>query len=114
MQYNLMNRLVFSKPTVVIAEGKEFTINNSKNCVMLFNQKVKELDKKDKAEDLYDIGIKMFLGDKAMAEIQKLDLPMKGYEYIFSTIMAAIEEITLDEYEERERLKDGKSQTGSK
>lgn len=113
MQYNLMNRLVFKKPTVVLGEGKEYTINNSKNAVLLFNQKVKDLEKNDKAEDLYDTGIKMFLGDKALGDIKALDLPMKGYETIFSTIMAAIEEISLEEYEERERLKEGKPR-GSK
>lgn len=113
MKYDIANRLVYKKPTVKISEDKEFKINTSKNCVMLFNQKVKTM-KDDSDEDIFDIGIKMFLGEEAFNEINNMDLPVKQYEIIYNTIMAAIEEISLEEYEERQKAREDKNPSGSK
>ena len=108
-----MNRLVYENPTVKISEDKEFRINTSKNCVMLFQQKIKMAEKEGSEDGIFDIGIKMFLGEEAFQEIENMQLPIKGWELIYNTIMAALDDISLEEYEEKNKVKQ-KTPSGSK
>lgn len=113
MKYNIINRLVYESPTVKISEGKEYRINTSKNCVMLFQHKVKMAEKEDNKDSIFDIGIKMFLGEEAFEEIESMQLPIKGWETIYNTIMAALDDVSLEEYEEKNKVKE-KTPSGSK
>lgn len=88
-----------AKPVLKLAEGKEYKINNSKAAVMRIMALNKD-DSKTEFERLDDI-IKIALGIEAFEFIEKLELTMDKYELIVKAIMAAIEDVDLEEIENR-------------
>lgn len=87
------------KPTIKIAEGKIYEINNSKNNVLLMDQKIK--NKKLTETEVMDEIIKQLLGEKAFKEIEAMDLPITSYKAIYIGIMSAISGESYEETETR-------------
>lgn len=100
--YDIAERLKngSKKPTVKIDESHTYEINTSKN-VGIFIKGVVEDSKKDEFKKIDEI-IEAGIGKEALEYIDSLDLPMSYYEVIINVIMAAINDVSLEEIEEME------------
>ena len=104
--YDIMNKLVYVKPTVKIDEDHEYKINNTKNNAIYIQSLVKENKKKDdKKQDemeLINKIIKASLGKEAFEYIDSKgdEWSMSAYNAIINVIMAAISNVELEEIEE--------------
>lgn len=96
--YDISAKLTNKKPTIKIAEGKIYEVDNRKNTVLKINQMMQDTDMDD--IDFLDDAIKLFLGEEAVKELDKMDLSIANYQTIFMAIMAAIQEVELEEAEE--------------
>lgn len=96
--YDIMNRLTNNKPVIKIDEGHEYIVNNSKNQVIFITQLAKD-EKLDDFERM-DKVIEAALGSEALKYINSLDLTLPATATIINAIMAAINEVDLEEIEE--------------
>lgn len=98
--YDIAERLKngSKKPTVKIDESHTYEINTSKN-VGIFIKGLVEDSKIDEFEKL-DKTIEAGIGKEALEYIDSLDLPTASYVVIVNVIMAAINDISLEEIEE--------------
>ena len=88
------------KPTVKIDDTHTYEINTSKNVGMLLKGLVEDtkIDEFKKIDKIIEAGI----GKEALKYIDSLDLPMASYVTIVNVIMAAINDVSLEEIEEME------------
>lgn len=94
---DIASKLSNARPTLKIAEGMTYEVNNSKNNLLVVNQ---ELKKNNKGEvELIDFTIEKVLGEKALKEINALDLSIADYKVIFIAIMACVSGVTYEEAE---------------
>lgn len=96
--YDIMSRLTNNKPVVKIDEEHEYTVNNSKNQAIF----IKQLSVDEKLDDFerMDKIIEAGLGKEALDYINSLDLSLKATATIINAIMAALNEVELEEVEE--------------
>lgn len=90
------------KPTVKIDETHIYEINTSKN-VGIFLKGLTEDSKMDDFEKIDKI-IEAGIGKEALEYIDSLDLPIASYVVIVNVIMAAINDVSLEEIEEIEEM----------
>ena len=88
------------KPTVKIDETHIYEINTSKN-VGIFLKGLTEDSKMDDFEKTDKI-IEAGIGKEALEYLDSLDLPIASYVVIVNVIMAAINDVSLEEIEEME------------
>lgn len=88
------------KTTVKIDETHIYEINTSKN-VGIFLKGLTEDSKMDDFEKIDKI-IEAGIGKEALEYIDSLDLPIASYVVIVNVIMAAINDVSLEEIEEME------------
>ena len=88
------------KPTVKIDEKHTYEINTSKNTGIYLKGLVEDskIDEFEKIDKIIESG----LGIEALGYIDSLDLPMSTYVTIVNVIMAAINDVSLEEIEEME------------
>lgn len=88
------------KPTVKINDTHTYEINTSKNVGILLKGLVEDtkIDEFEKIDKIIEAGI----GKEALKYIDSLDLPMASYVTIVNVIMAAINDVSLEEIEEME------------
>ncbi len=88
------------KPTVKIDDTHTYEINTSKNVGILLKGLVEDtkIDEFEKIDKIIEAGI----GKEALKYIDSLDLPMASYVTIVNVIMAAINDVSLEEIEEME------------
>lgn len=88
------------KPTVKIDETHTYEINTSKNVGIYLKGLVEDskMDEFEKIDNIIEAGV----GKEALKYIDSLDLPMASYVTIVNVIMAAINDISLEEIEEME------------
>lgn len=87
------------KPKIKIAEGKIYEVNNSKNNILLMDQKIR--NKKSNEIELMDEIIKQLLGEEAFEEINAMNLPMSAYKAIYIGVTAAASGESYEEVEAR-------------
>ncbi len=97
--YDISAKLTNERPKIQIAENKIYEVDNRKNTILKMQQMLQKADIDDL--DFLDEAIEMLLGEKAAKDIDEMDLSIAGYQTIFITIMAAIQEI---EYEQAEGM----------
>lgn len=85
------------KPTVKIDDEHIYKINTSKNTA-IYLKALSEDDKIDEFDSIDKI-IEAGLGKEALEYINSLDLPMPSYTTIVNVIMAAINDMSLEEIE---------------
>lgn len=95
--YDIISKLTNNKPIIRLAEDKEFEVNNSKNSAILIKQ-ITEDPKIDDIERMDKI-IEAGLGKEALDYINSLDLSMNAYGAIINSIMAALNDMDLEEVE---------------
>lgn len=95
---DISSKLTNERPKLKLGEGKEFEIDNSKNTVLVLNQKMEQSNLNDPAE--IDAIFELLLGKEAVEEINKLNPPMTDLIAIFIGVMAGA---TGEEYETVER-----------
>lgn len=93
---DISNKLVNEKPTLKIAEGKEYKVNNSKNAMLLIDQKMRNGGSEVEGMDYV---IKLTLGEKAFEEIEAMEMPFNDYKILFMGVMAAVSGETYEEVE---------------
>ena len=88
------------KPTVKIDDTHTYEINTSKNVGILLKGLVEDtkIDEFEKIDKIIEAGI----GKEALKYIDSLDLPMASYVTMVNVIMAAINDVSLEEIEEME------------
>ena len=95
--YDISAKLTNEKPKIQIAENKIYEVDNRKNTILLMQQKLEKADIDDL--NFLDEAIEMLLGEKAAKDIDEMDLSIAGYQTIFITIMAAIQELKYEQAE---------------
>lgn len=82
---DLSHVLTVKKPVLKLGENK-YTINNTKNAVILANAKFKNMDEDDLDLGAIDEVLTILLGKKVVEEIDALELPFTAYQEIFTTV----------------------------
>ncbi|MBY2477629.1 hypothetical protein KWV16_12140 [Clostridioides difficile] len=96
---DISTKLTNEKPKIKISEDKVYTVNNSKNTVLIVNQRMSENNSNE--IELIDDALKLLLGEKAFKEIDSMQLSFVDYKTIFVAVMAAISGETYEETETR-------------
>lgn len=81
-------KLTNDKPQLKLAEDKIYEIDDTKNTILLLNQKFKEADI-NSLEVAGEI-IRLTLGETAAEEIEKMNLSIMAYQSIVIAIMAGV------------------------
>ena len=92
---DISSKLTNEKPVIKLSEDKIYTVNNSKNAVLISNQMMSQKGKNE--VEMMDDALKILLGEKAFKEIEKMDMPFSDYKVLFIAVMAAM---SGEEYEE--------------
>lgn len=95
--YNIMDRLTNDKPIIKIDGKHEYEVRNSKNNAIFLKQlsEDKTIDDFERADKIIEAG----LGKEALDYINSLDLSVAATGTVISAIMAAINEIELEDIE---------------
>lgn len=108
---DLSQRLTNEKPRIRIDASHEYEVRNNKNVVILMDEISKAKDIPDFAQDgdKTDKIIEAALGEDALKYLKTLDLAANGWNIIVEAIMAAVNEISLEEIEkEAKKAQEGK------
>lgn len=97
--YDIVNRLNKAKPVIKLAEGIEFTVNNSMSGAIAMKAIAEDekMDDLKRFEQLISIGI----GVDGLKYVKKQDYSITEWGTIANAIMAAISEEELEELEEK-------------
>jgi hypothetical protein len=95
--YDIMSKLTNTKPTIKIDNEHEYTVNDSKNQALFIH----ELSQDPNYNDIerMDKIIEAGLGEEALKYINSLNLNLKATATIVNAIMAAINDMELEEVE---------------
>ena len=96
---DLSNKLSNERPTIIIG-GNTYTVNDEKTNVLLMNEKLK---KGESASEVIDKTISLLLGKKALKEIDEMGLGLSQYTIIFYGLIACVNDISIEEAQERFR-----------
>lgn len=96
---DLSNKLSNERPTIIIG-GNTYTVNDEKTNVLLMNE---ELKKGESASEVIDKTISLLLGKKALKEIDEMGLGLSQYTIIFYGLIACVNDISIEEAQERFR-----------
>lgn len=109
MLIDLSQRLTNNKPKIRIDAEHEYEVRNNKNVAILIDEisKSKEIADFAKEGDKTDKVIEAALGKEALDYLKTLDLAVSGWNLIVEGIMAAINEVTLDEIEKETKKAHG-------
>jgi len=85
--YDISNKITNERPVLKLSEDKVYEIDDSKNTMLLLNQKIKN-------EDMEDLSVldeieKVVLGEEAVKEIDEMKLSTESHQNIIIAIMAA-------------------------
>lgn len=85
--YDISKKITNERPVLRLAEDKVYEIDDSKNTMLLLNQKIKN-------EDMEDLSVldeieKVVLGEEAVKEIDEMKLSTESHQNIVIAIMAA-------------------------
>lgn len=83
---DISSKLTNARPTLKLSEDKVYEIDNSKNTVLIMNQKMEESDLND--PKAIDEILELLLGKQAVKDINKLNPPMPDLIVIFLGVMA--------------------------
>lgn len=95
---DLSSKLKKEKPTLKLAEGVEFEVDNSADTYLLVQDKIK--DKDFSIDVMYDM-IEILMGKEALDKIKEMKLTIKGLTSIIIGMSALVNEISYEEMEER-------------
>lgn len=95
---DLSSKLKKEKPTLKLAEGVEFKVDNSADTYLLVQDKIK--DKDFSIDVMYDM-IEILMGKEALDKIKEMKLTIKGLTSIIIGMSALVNEISYEEMEER-------------
>lgn len=95
---DLSSKLKKEKPTLKLAEGVEFEVDNSADTYLLVQDKIK--DKDFSIDVMYDM-IEMLMGKEALDKIKEMKLTIKDLTSIVIGMSALVNEISYEEMEAR-------------
>lgn len=95
---DLSSKLKKEKPTLKLAEGVEFEVDNSADTYLLVQDKIK--DKDFSIDVMYDM-IEILMGKEALDKIKEMKLTIKGLISIVIGMSALVNEISYEEMEAR-------------
>ncbi len=103
---DITKRITNELPMVRITDQLVVTVNNRKNTILNMQAMIQEVQKN--TEDgtynevtLMNKSLCMLIGEKAVAEIEKMDVPYPEYKVIYQAVMAAATGTELEEVEKR-------------
>lgn len=100
MRLNITDKLQLEQPVLEIG-AHSFTVDNSKDTMLAFWEKMDNMPDDMRNIDFMEDGIRHFLGDEAMAEIDEMRLTVKGYEKVLIAVLALAGEEHFEEVEAR-------------
>lgn len=101
--YDISRKITNELPTVKITEEIVCTVNNRKNNVLNVLAMIQETEKKEHEDEenarieMMQKALKLLIGEKNATAIEKLNLPLPEYSYVFTTIMTAAQGGELEE-----------------
>lgn len=95
---DLSSKLKKEKPTLKLAEGVEFEVDNSADTYLLVQDKIK--DKDFSIDVMYDM-IEILMGKEALDKIKEMKLTIKGLTSIVIGMSALVNEISYEDMEAR-------------
>ena len=95
---DLSSKLTTERPTITL-NGKSYQVNDEKTNVLLMNQELKKADTND--VDIINKVITILLGKKALKDIETAGYGISQYITIFYALIAAINDISMEEAEQR-------------
>ncbi len=106
---DLSQRLTNEKPRIKIDGEHSYEVRNNKNVAIVIAEISKDEKIKDFAKDgdKTDKVIETALGKEALVYLKTLDLSVNGWNLIIEAIMAAINEIDLEEVEKETKKAQG-------
>ena len=101
--FDISAKITNELPTMKITDDIIVTINNRKSSVLNVQAMAREVERKSEDENeeeqikMMDKALELLVGKKKTDEINKLDLPISEYSYIFSSIMKIAQGLEPDE-----------------
>ena len=95
---DISSKLGNKKPIIKLAEGKEYEVDTSADKVIIIQEKFS--NDKNSIEDMYSV-IELLMGQEALQTIKDMRLTVAGLTTVFVGLMAAVNEIPLEEMEKR-------------
>lgn len=95
---DLSSKLKKEKPTLKLAEGVEFEVDNSADTYLLVQDKIK--DKDFSIDVMYDM-IEILMGKEALDKIKEMKLTINGLTSVIIGMSALVNEISYEEMEKR-------------
>lgn len=84
---NITDKLQLEQPILEIA-GHEFVVDNSKDTMLAFDEKMRELPEKTPGIEICVMTVEHFLGEDAAKTIAEMKLTAKGYDKVAIAILA--------------------------
>lgn len=97
-QIDISSKLGKEKPTIKLAEGKIYTVDNSAETYLKMQDKIK--DKDFGIETMYEM-IRTLLGEQAETEIKEMSPSINDLQVIVTAISATVSEESYEEMEKR-------------
>lgn len=100
MKLNITDKLQLEQPVLEIGEHR-FTVDNSKDTMLAFWEMLDSMPEDKRMIDVFEDGIRHFLGDAAMETITAMRLTVKGYEKVLIAVLALAGEESFEDVEAR-------------
>ncbi|MBQ7775302.1 MAG: hypothetical protein IJ379_05215 [Lachnospiraceae bacterium] len=103
---DITGKITNELPMVRITEQLVVTVNNRKNTILNMQAMVQETQKKSEDGTFDEVALMnktlcMLIGEKAVTEIEEMDVPFPEYKIIYQAVMAAATGSELEEVEKR-------------
>lgn len=97
-QIDISSKIGNEKPTIKVAEGKVYEVDNSANKYLVVQEKIKNQD--FSISVMYEM-IEMLMGKDALKEIKGMKLSVNGLKAVVIALSATIDEVSYEEMEKR-------------
>lgn len=100
MKLDITNKLRQTRPVLEIA-GNAFEVDDTKDTMLAFNERMQQLPPKTSMTVLYEEGVRTFLGEDAARIIGGMGLSVPDYRTIFIAVLSLANEEDFDTAEAR-------------
>ena len=97
-QIDISSKIGNEKPTIKVAEGKVYEVDNSADKYLVVQEKIKNQD--FSISVMYEM-IEMLMGKDALKEIKGMKLSVNGLKAVVIALSATIDEVSYEEMEKR-------------
>lgn len=110
MKLSITDKIQLEKPVLEIG-GHEFEVDNSKDSMLAFDEKMRSLPEGTSNLAVLDLTVEHFLGEDANRTISSMGLTVKGYEKLAIAVMSLAGEEDFEIVEARFRREEQPAST---